>query len=222
MFELLLDYLQIRFGNLDTCGQDVLDTDNDIRPVGICGNLAFNTGEIALDNTHPVAYNKGAIVEADTVGTQVHDEHEVLHLLLGDDQKGTGGKVAHIEKGDPVDIGYVAGCLFGGTDKYQVPDDRDLTSLPAVLQLGDHSPCGKIEFNIHTFFRFQAFQNPADSEFLLVTCTGGKPISLTFNHLRKCFGNEDLRNGYASRFERDSFIFQTGMLLHIPYLSENE
>ena len=24
MFELLLDYLQIRFGNLDTCGQDVL------------------------------------------------------------------------------------------------------------------------------------------------------------------------------------------------------
>lgn len=68
MFELLLDYLQIRFGNLDTCGQDVLDTDNDIRPVGICGNLAFNTGEIALDNTHPVAYNKGAIVEADTSG----------------------------------------------------------------------------------------------------------------------------------------------------------
>ena len=58
MFELLLDYLQIRFGNLDTCGQDVLDTDNDIRPVGICRNLAFNAGEIALDNTHPVAYNK--------------------------------------------------------------------------------------------------------------------------------------------------------------------
>lgn len=51
MFELLLDYLQIRFGNLDTCGQDVLDTDNDIRPVGICGNLAFNTGEIAHDST---------------------------------------------------------------------------------------------------------------------------------------------------------------------------
>ena len=98
MFELLLDYLQIRFGNLDTCGQDVLDTDNDIRPVGICGNLAFNTGEIALDNTHPVAYNKGAIVEADTVGIQVHHEHEIGHLFVRNHKHGTGEEVFHIEK----------------------------------------------------------------------------------------------------------------------------
>ena len=219
---MLLYYFQIGPGHFDGSGQDILDTDDHVSLVGTGGGFPLNTAEVALDDPDLMARRQCSVVEADTVGTQVHDEHEVLHLLLGDDQKGTGGKVAHIEKGDPVDIGYVAGCLFGGTDKYQVPDDRDLTFLPAVLQLGDHSPCGKIEFNIHTFFRFQAFQNPADSEFLLVTCTGGKPISLTFNHLRKCFGNEDLRNGYASRFERDCFIFQTGMLLCISYLSENE
>ena len=113
MFELLLDYLQIRFGNLDTCGQDVLDTDNDIRPVGICGNLAFNTGEIALDNTHPVAYNKGAIVEADTVGIQVHHEHEIGHLFVRNHKHGTGEEVFHIEKTHAIDIGKVAGRLLG-------------------------------------------------------------------------------------------------------------
>ena len=100
MFELLLDYLQIRFGNLDTCGQDVLDTDNDIRPVGICGNLAFNAGEIALDNTHPVAYNKGAIVEADTVGIQVHHEHEIGHLFVRNHKHGTGEEVFSYRKDD--------------------------------------------------------------------------------------------------------------------------
>ena len=135
MFELLLDYLQIRFGNLDTCGQDVLDTDNDIRPVGICGNLAFNTGEIALDNTHPVAYNKGGIVEADTVGIQVHHEHEIGHLFVRNHKHGTGEEVFHIEKTHAIDIGKVAGRLLGGTDKDQIADDRDFTALAAVLQL---------------------------------------------------------------------------------------
>ena len=139
MFELLLDYLQIRFGNLDTCGQDVLDTDNDIRPVGICGNLAFNTGEIALDNTHPVAYNKGGIVEADTVGIQVHHEHEIGHLFVRNHKHGTGEEVFHIEKTHAIDIGKVAGRLLGGADKDQIADDRDFTALAAVLQLGNQN-----------------------------------------------------------------------------------
>ena len=173
MFELLLDYLQIRFGNLDTCGQDVLDTDNDIRPVGICGNLAFNAGEIALDNTHPVAYNKGAIVEADTVGIQVHHEHEIGHLF-----------VFHIEKTHAIDIGKVAGRLLGGTDKDQIADDRNFTALAAVLQLGNHNTGGKVIIDIQMLLRLQPGKGFAYGKLLLVTSAGSKPIFLCFRHLK--------------------------------------
>ena len=171
MFELLLDYLQIRFGNLDTCGQDVLDTDNDIRPVGICGNLAFNTGEIALDNTHPVAYNKGAIVEADTVGIQVHHEHEIGHLFVRNHKHGTGEEVFHIEKTHAI-------------DKDQIADDRNFTALAAVLQLGNHNTGGKVIIDIQMLLRLQPGKGFAYGKLLLVTSAGSKPIFLCFRHLK--------------------------------------
>ena len=184
MFELLLDYLQIRFGNLDTCGQDVLDTDNDIRPVGICGNLAFNAGEIALDNTHPVAYNKGAIVEADTVGIQVHHEHEIGHLFVRNHKHGTGEEVFHIEKTHAIDIGKVAGRLLGGADKDQIADDRDFTALAAVLQLRNHTTGGKVIIDIQMLLRLQPGKGFAYGKLLLVTSAGSKPIFLCFRHLK--------------------------------------
>ena len=169
MFELLLDYLQIRFGNLDTCGQDVLDTDNDIRPVGICGNLA---------------YNKGAIVEADTVGIQVHHEHEIGHLFVRNHKHGTGEEVFHIEKTHAIDIGKVAGRLLGGTDKDQIADDRDFTALAAVLQLGNHNTGGKVIIDIQMLFRLQPGKGFAYGKLLLVTSAGSKPIFLCFRHLK--------------------------------------
>ena len=202
---MLFYYLQVGFGHFDGGGQDILDADDHIRFIGLCGDFPLDATEIAFDDPDLMPHGKGRVVEADAVGAQIHDEHEVRHLLVGNDQHGAGGKVAHIEKGDPVDIGDVTGGLFGGTDKYEIADDGNLAFLPAILQLGDDGFGGKIEIQVYLFFRFQPFQHFPDSKLLLVTGTGGKPIFLILNHLWKFFGDEGLRSGYASRFERDIF-----------------
>ena len=40
-----------------------------------------------------------------------------------------------IKKGDIIDVGYIAGCLLGGMNKYQIADYRNFTAFTTILQL---------------------------------------------------------------------------------------
>lgn len=180
---MLFYYPEVGFGDFDAGGQDVLDADYHIGFMGCRGDFAFDAAEVTFDHLDFMAHDKRLAVETDPIGIQIHDEHKVCHLLVGNDKHGTGGQVAHIEKGSSIDIGDVAGGLLGCTDKYQVAHNGHFTFLPAILQLRNHRAGGKIVFKVQMFFGFQLLQKFADSKFLFVTGTGSKPIFLIFNHL---------------------------------------
>ena len=52
--------------------------------------------------------------------------------------------IFHIKKGDIIDVGYIAGCLLGGMNKYQIADYRNFATLTTILQLRNDKARGKI------------------------------------------------------------------------------
>ena len=97
------------------------------------------------------------------------------------------GKVIHIQKGDIIDVGNIAGCLLGGMNKYQIADYWNFTTLTTILQLRNDKTRGKIIVKLQMLFRFKSVQRFPDCEFLLVTGASRKPIFLLFSHLEIFF-----------------------------------
>lgn len=103
--------------------------------VGFCGDFTFNAAKLPFDNCNLFANGKRFIVKTNTFGIQIHDEHEILHLFIGNNQHGMSGKILHIKNLDTINIMYVTSRLFGGMNKNQSTGNRNHVTLPTVLQL---------------------------------------------------------------------------------------
>lgn len=110
------------FGYLHVDGQYLGDADDDVGFVAQGSKFALESAEVAFYYFYFHAGFELAVVEGYLSGRGVHDEDEVLHLTVGDDEGAVWDVVAYVKKGDGMVVGDGHGGLEGGAKEYEVSD----------------------------------------------------------------------------------------------------
>lgn len=99
------------------------------------------------NNIYSLALAKRKLVEDDTllIESDLIFDDSLFSMILDDSNPNVAlvdkyeawmdGTMVHIKKGDIIDVGYIAGCLLGGMNKYQIADYRNFTAFTTILQL---------------------------------------------------------------------------------------